>query len=213
MSLRTLVEAALTAIGGDVKGLSTRAMQPPIGSAQPPVGMTGSATNAPAYQRQHWVPVDVGPTGWTADAIMLNVTTVYSGATIPTALVGLYGSDPATGYPKTDAPLASGSVALSTVTTTGIKFFTFTSPVALTPGRYWMSFLLAGAAVATAGGFTAMGSTAVGFPTPAGTGVGTNIRSLYLAGQTALLAAAQTPSGFLLDGGSSCPFMLLRRSA
>jgi hypothetical protein len=188
------------------------AMLPPVGYAVSTPGISGYSTTQPAYQRQTFVPVYVGAGGFTADAIGFNIGTAYSGATIPTVLVGLYANDPSTGYPKTDSLLAQSTTPLA-ASTTGNNWVTFTSTITLAQGWYWMSWLIAGPAVATAGTTVNQAATAIAFPTSGTTSIGTNVRSLGITGQTALQTTARTPNSFNTGGNADQPVLALRRSA
>jgi hypothetical protein len=175
-------------------------------------GISGYTTSTPVYQRQIFLPVYVGPGGFTADAIGYSIGTAYSGATTPTTLVALYANDPTTNYPKTDSMLASSTTA-GVTTATGSSWVTFSAPVVLAQGWYWMSHLLAGPAVTTAGTTVNSTSTGIPFPISAGLAIGTNVRCLCLSGVTVLKTTATTPNGFALGGGSDQPVLQLRRSA
>lgn len=187
-------------------------IQPPVGYSIPPSGVSGASTGAPTYQTQQMVPIDIGPAGWTADAIITQLTTAYTGATIPTAYAGIYASDPVTGFPDTSQLLASGSLDLTSVTA-GIRAIPFTTAVALPAGRYWAAFLLAGPAVTTAGAFTSISVSAYVLPIPSSGTPGVSLRALTLASMTALKTTASAASLFTLAGGTTNVLPYLRRSA
>jgi hypothetical protein len=194
-----------------MQGPSTVAMQPPVGFSHGATGVTGVLTNAPVYNRQYFVPIDIGPNGWITDAILWNQVTAYSGATTPTFYGGIYGTDPLTGYPDTSVILAQG--AASSAVAAGSKAMVFGSPLQLAPGRYWMSFLMGGAAVATAGTMYTNSGVGIAFPISSTIAPGTNIRALYISSATTLVVGSVAPNLFALDGGSDVPVMTLRRSA
>lgn len=216
MSGFSSVSDLAAALGTDIRDLiriASGSLQPPVGQTIATTGFVSSTSAAATAKTQHFYPLDIGPAGWTADAIYLNQVTAYSGSTIPTYFLGLYPTLPASGFPDTSKLLSSASISAGSAA--GILKPVLANPVPMNIGRYWASFLMAGDAVATAGSLTTILSAASYPALPMVTAVapGTNIRSLTLTGQSALATAATAPNGFGVNGGSSAPALQVRRSA
>lgn len=206
-----------TTLKAYIDGLNTGkqdipSLVPPVGYSQLPKDVLTTSNVAATYQSQFFYPVDVGPVGWTADALMVNVNGAYSGTTSPTMYGGLYANDPATGYPLTTAAglLGSGSVV---TTAAGVKAIPFASAVVLPTGRYWISTLLAGSAVTTAGSFTNIATMAPIIPIGAAVLQSAANRGLSLTGLSALKNTATAPSAFVINTGTGAAVASLRRSA
>jgi len=182
---------------------------PQIGWSAPAPGVVSAAGGTPPFQTLHLVPYVVGGAGMTIDAFLLNVSTAFTGGTAPVENVGIYPD--ALGLPNTtNGPLRSAQLSLASLGT-GIKVLTFTTPLTLPSGLFWIGTLKAGTADTTAGQFAAIGSSAWELPLNSGVAPGTLGRAYQIGSQTALPTTG--PLSYSTASVATIPVVNLRRSA
>ncbi len=169
---------------------------PPPGGYLMPSNLTAISATAVTPGVVTFVPVDVGPRGLSAAALVVSCSAAEVGGTTSTVL-GVYPDDGSGGLPDcSNGPLVSGQV---TLTATGVRSVTVSKT--LPPGRYWAACgYFATAAPGTLPKVTCnnQSSSSVTLWNQAFPAI---VRYLFLSGRTSLPLAA--PSGFSCgtDGG------------
>lgn len=209
----TAIAASQTAGALKTRGLG---IVPRIGSSIAGQNFIGGTTAAtPTFKQTQFVPFVTGPVNWTSDAILLNVSTAFTGDTATSLLVSLFPDD-GTGFPNAAAgPLVTATVSWTTMTTTGIKTQVWDNSATqvLQPGLYWLAVLLTGTTAPTAGQFTVMSNNTYALGMTSGITPGTSIRAYGLNTQTAMPTTQPTDASFVAVGSSVVPVVQLRRSA
>lgn len=185
---------------------------PQIGWYLAAQGQLGAANAATVRGRWNATPFPIGNPGFTIDAFSIAIGAAQVGGAGAHLLVGLF-KDDGTGFPDTvSAPLATFDY--TTLTATGKITGVLGTPLALTPGLYWIVTLYDYTTVpTTTPTFSCYNNNSFQLPNPTGATVPT-VRG-YINGttKTALPSGVSFASGLSVSGSNDIPAVQLRRSA
>ncbi len=192
-----VVTGTLTASNlGSTGSIAGPGYGPPPGGYLMPSNLTAISTAAVTPGVVTFVPVDVGPRGLSAAALVVSCSAAEVGGTTSTVL-GVYPDDGSGGLPDcSNGPLVSGQVTLNA---TGVRSVAVSET--LPPGRYWAAcgyFVTAPPGTLPKVTCNNQSSSSVTLWNQAFPAI---VRYLFLAGRTSLPLAP--PSGFSCgtDGG------------
>ena len=201
------VSAATTA----AIALNTFSVTPAIGNIALPPGFISSANQSLTSGSLYMYPFYLGSNGYTVDAMYININTAQSGGTV-SFQAALYGDDGTGWINGANQVIAPQSF---TLTATGnVSSATLGTPVALTPGRYWMVTLYTNTSTpTTVPVFACLNNTIWSLPIRTSTTLGSVVRGFSQSTSTFPTATVSRTGTFVESGVSNIPLVGLHRSA